>query len=134
MWKKPYILFFIYCFSGWALPPVGYSGEKIYQITETQLISLEQNLTRQTWLLSEAELELSRLSGKLKEVEESLRKSGEELMILEGDLSKSRDSLKTALESLEILERQVGTERLVWGAIGLGSGLLVGFIGGLLAR
>jgi chromosome segregation ATPase len=84
-----------------AFSATGHSAEKTYQITETELARLEQNLTRQEAALLKA-LDLQEAQGQqLAGLKAELQAALTELEQSKAQIQSLRESLKSALSSIE---------------------------------
>lgn len=123
----------------WLSAPVGFcSGSQTYQISETQLMALENHLNaleannaELMTLLNESEMELTEATRQLNESKNQIAKLRNQLRVLKNESEEARQSLSIANAELrkaseyfkaserahEKIEGRLRTQRNIWEAI-----------------
>lgn len=90
------------------VPQLSFAAERTYQVTETELTRLEQNLTQlsemnssQSMTLEQQKIQLQNSDLQLKQAEEKYSLLSSQMKNLEREMLEQQDSLETARKSFE---------------------------------
>ncbi len=90
------------------VPQLSFAAERTYQVTETELTRLEQNLTglsemnsKQSMTLEQKKIQLQNSDWQLKQAEEKYSLLSSQMKNLEKEMLEQQNSLETARKSFE---------------------------------
>lgn len=119
MWKRlSALLLVLLLFSSWAFSEV---PEKVYYMTETQMMQLEAIFTKLETENGKLRIALEESIQEVKDLKENSAKLKEQLTGAENTLTKVEESLKTYAADMN---RTLWTARIKWGAGGLAAGIV----------